>query len=191
MPYTKTHKDNTRKKILHSAFNLFTAKGFDGVTVNELMAHCGLTRGAFYAHFSGKSALYNEALKFAASSSKLSELKPSNISDKAWLGQLLDGYLSLNHVNGVRPCPLAFLATDIVTQDQEAKETYTHVYKGMNKAMIAYTKTFYPCHQDKVFSVTAMMIGAVAIARTLEDQTTVTKLLSACRLEAGKILGGI
>lgn len=191
MPYTKEHKDKTRKKILKSAFQLFTAKGFDGVTVNELMENCGLTRGAFYAHFSGKAALYNESLKFAASSSKLSELKPKSISDKAWLGQLLDGYLSLNHVNGIRPCPLAFLATDIVTQDQEAKETYTRVYEGMNKAIMAYVKTFYSCHQDEILSVTAMIIGAVAISRTLEDQETISKLLTSCRLEAGKILGGI
>ena len=191
MPYTKEHKDKTRKKILQSAFQLFTAKGFDGVTVNELMENCGLTRGAFYAHFSGKSALYNESLKFAASASKLSELKPNNISDKTWLGQLLDGYLSLNHVNGIRPCPLAFLATDIVTQDQEAKETYTKVYEGMNKAIMTYTKTFHSCHQDKILSVTAMIIGAVAISRTLEDQKTVVKLLTSCRLEVGKILGGV
>ncbi len=191
MPYTKEHKDKTRKKILQSAFQLFTAKGFDGVTVNELMENCGLTRGAFYAHFSGKSALYNESLKFAASSSKLSELKPNNISDKAWLGQLLDGYLSLEHVNGIRPCPLAFLATDIVTQDQEAKETYTRVYEGMNKAIMAYAKTFHSCQQGETLSVTAMIIGAVAISRTLENQATVVKLLTSCRFEAGKILGGI
>lgn len=191
MPYTKEHKDKTRKKILKSAFQLFTAKGFDGVTVNALMENCGLTRGAFYAHFSGKSALYNESLKFAASSSKLSELKPSNISDKMWLRQLLDGYLSLSHVNGLRPCPLAFLATDIVTQDQEAKETYTRVFEGMNHAIMAYAKTFRSCQQGEVLSVSAMIIGAVAISRTLEDQEAAVKLLNSCRLEAGKILGGI
>ena len=191
MSYSKEHKNKTRKKILKSAFQLFTAKGFDGVTVNELMENCGLTRGAFYAHFSGKSALYNESLKFAASSSKLSELKPNNISDKAWLGQLLDGYLSLNHVNGIRPCPLAFLATDIVTQDQEAKETYTRVYEGMNKTIMDYTQTYSSCNENEILSVTSMIIGAVAISRTLEDQKTVIKLLTSCRLESGKILGGV
>ena len=191
MPYTKEHKEKTRKKILQSAFQLFTEKGFDGVTINELMENCSLTRGAFYAHFSGKSALYNESLKFAASSSTLSELKPDNISDKEWLGQLLDGYLSLNHVNGVRPCPLAFLATDIMTQDQEAKETYARSYEGMNKAIMAYAETFSACQPNDILSVTAMIIGAVAIARTLEDQKTILKLLTSCRIEAGRILGGV
>ena len=155
------------------------------------MENCGLTRGAFYAHFSGKAALYNESLKFAASSSKLSELKPKNISDREWLGKLLDGYLSLDHVKGIRPCPLAFLATDIVTQNQEAKETYSGVYEGMNKTIMAYVKTFYSCHQDKILSVTSMIIGAVAISRTLGDEEIILKLLTSCRLEAGKILGGI
>ncbi len=191
MPYTKEHKEKTRKKILQSAFKLFTGKGFDGVTVNELMEDCHLTRGAFYAHFSGKSELYNESLKFAASSSKLSELKPSNTSDKEWLGLLLDGYLSLDHVNGIRPCPLAFLATDIVTQDEEAKRTYARVYDGMNKAIMTYTDNYSPCNKGEILSVTAMIIGTIAISRTLSDQATVIKLLTSCRFEAGKILGGI
>ena len=187
MPYSKEHKNLTRTKILKSAFQLFTDKGFEGVTVNTLMESCGLTRGAFYAHFSSKSDLYSESLKFAASSSMLLELKPTNISNKVWLGQLLDEYLSLNHVNGVKPCSLAFLATDIVTQDQQAKETYTGVYERMNKAI----KTYTCCNQDEILSVTAMIIGAVAIARTLQDQKTIFKLLTSCRAEAGKILGGI
>ena len=56
---------------------------------------------------------------------------------------------------------------------------------------MAYTKTFLFCHQDEILSVTAMIIGAVAISRTLEDQEAVLKLLTSCRLEAGKILGGL
>ena len=83
------------------------------------------------------------------------------------------------------------LVIQVVTQDQEAKETYTRVYEGMNKAIMAYAKTFHSCKQSETFSVTAMIIGAVAISRTLEDQTAVSKLLASCRIEAGKILGGI
>jgi AcrR family transcriptional regulator len=55
MPYTKEHKENTHKKILESAFRLFTVKGFNSVTVDQVMNGCGLTRGAFYAHFTSKA----------------------------------------------------------------------------------------------------------------------------------------
>lgn len=191
MPYSKEHKNETREKILKSAFELFTIKGFNGVTVDDLMKNCGLTRGAFYAHFSGKSDLYNESLKFAAYTSRLSKLKPNNLSSKDWLSKLLDEYLSLEHIHGESPCPLAFLATDIVTQNAETKETYENVYQGMNNILLNYTKTFSHCKKEDVLSVTAMIIGAVAISRTLNDTATMTTLLSSCRLEAGRILGGV
>ena len=191
MPYSKQHKENTRKEILASAFKLFTAKGFDGVTVNELMEHCGLTRGAFYAHFESKAALYSESIKFAAATSKLSEHKPDDVSDKAWLTYLLDGYLSVEHVNGNRPCPLAFLATDIVTRDAEARLAYARAYEGFNKGIMKYVNSYTTCDKDEMLSLTAMIIGAVAISRTIDNKNVVKKLLASCRQEAGLKLGGI
>jgi len=191
MPYSKQHKQQTRNQILDSAFKLFSAKGFEGVTVNELMEDCGLTRGAFYAHFPSKVALYGESIRFAASVSRLTEIKPDNISDKAWLTQLLNGYLSIEHVNGSNPCPLAFLATDVTTQDAEAKLAYARTYAGMNKAIMAYANSYTDCDEDEILSLTAMIIGAVAIARTIEDKKTVKKLLVSCRQDAGTKLGGI
>lgn len=191
MPYTKEHKKSTRKRILESAFRLFTVKGFDNVTVNGVMRDCGLTRGGFYAHFNSKAALYRESLIFAANSTKLAELKPDSATDKEWLCLLLDGYLSLEHVRGEYPCPLAFLATDIVMHDEETKATYANIYAGMNKAIFEYARSYVNCDENDILSVTAMLIGAVAIARTIENQSSARKLLQACRREAGLKLGGI
>lgn len=191
MPYTKEHKDHTRKLILGSAFELFTAKGFDQVTVNEIMENCHLTRGAFYAHFSSKSSLYSESITFAAATSRLTEPKPKNISEKIWLRQLLDGYISIEHVNGERACPLAFLATDVVTRDMDAKLAYSKAYSGFNKIIMTYANCYTTCNEDEILSLTAMIIGAVAISRTMTSQKDIKKILSSCRREAGIKLGGI
>ena len=191
MPYTKAHKHNTRIKILETAFRLFAVKGFDGVTVNIIMNDSGLTRGAFYAHFTSKANLYSESLKYSASSSNLTKLKPDGVSDKEWLCILLDGYLSLAHVQGKHPCPLAFLATDINTRNEETKVVYAGVYEGMNKAIMVFAKSYTDCDEHDILSVTAMIIGAVAIARTMDNNSAVIKLLSACRREAGVKLGGV
>lgn len=191
MPYTKEHKDKSKNRILESAFKLFTAKGFDGVTVNELMENCNLTRGAFYAHFSSKSSLYSETIKFAAANSKLVELKPKDVSEKIWLRQLLDGYLSIEHVNGERPCPLAFLATDIVTKDSDARSAYAKAFTGFNRIIMAYANSYTNCDEDEILSLTAMIIGAVAISRTMENTKSIKKLLASCRQEARIKLGGI
>ncbi len=193
MPYTKEHKNKTREKILESSFKLFALKGFEGVTVNELMKNCGLTRGAFYAHFSSKAELYSESLKFAASGTKLASFKPEDIPSKKWLALLLDEYLSLEHVRGEHTitCPLAFLATDINMQDDEIKSAYSDVYYGMHSTIMKYATSYTDCDQHDILSVTTMIIGAVAIARTLPDQESIMALLTACRREAGLKLGGI
>ncbi|EPJ50042.1 MAG: TetR family transcriptional regulator [Osedax symbiont Rs2] len=191
MPYTKEHKQQTRDKILRSAYDLFTANGFDGVTVNQLMHSCKLTRGAFYAHFSSKAELYSEAIKYWASSSKLAGLKPDQLSGQQWLAKLLDGYLSIEHVNGTTPCPLAFLATDIVTRDVTARLAYANVYQGMNQAIMSFCNSYTKCDSKQILALTAMIIGAVAIARTMDDEQSIVSLLEACRKEAGLKLGGI
>ena len=55
MPWTTEHKQKSREKILSSAARLFTKKGFDAVSIDDVMRLAGLTRGAFYAHFKSKS----------------------------------------------------------------------------------------------------------------------------------------
>lgn len=191
MPYSKTHKAKTREDILKSARSLFSTKGFNAVTVNDVMSDCSLTRGAFYGHFSSKSELYSEALKFSATHSELAKIKPEGLSPKKWLSQLLDGYLSTGHVNGDNPCPMAFLATDIVSRDKTTKRAYAHSFKSMNKIIMKYAGPDVPCNENDVLSLTSMIIGAVAVSRTIEDQHLVKNILDSCRQQARIILGGI
>lgn len=191
MPYSKEHKERTRKNILKSAHALFSTKGFSAVTVNEVMIDCSLTRGAFYAHFNSKSDLYSEALKFSATNSELAKMKPKETSSKEWLSQLLNGYLSIEHVKGEKPCPLAFLATDIVSRDKTAKKAYARTYKNMNKIIMDYAGADVPCDKEDILSLTSMIIGAVAVSRTIDDQSLVKNILTSCRQQARLILGGI
>lgn len=191
MPYSQEHKEKTRKKILNSARELFSKRGFDSVTVNEIMEACSLTRGAFYAHFSGKSNLYSEALKYSAMNSELTKKKPKNISSKQWLSQLLDAYLSVEHVRGEEPCPLAFLATDIVSRDKAAKDAYAEAYKKMNEIIMDYAGVDATCKEGNIISLTSMIIGAVAISRTIDDRRSVENILRSCRQQTRLILGEI
>ena len=54
MPYTAKHKKNTRARIVECARKLFNRRGFVEVSIDEIMAEAGLTRGGFYNHFNNK-----------------------------------------------------------------------------------------------------------------------------------------
>ena len=51
-----------RIRILAAAARLFRQRGFDDVTVAEVMKDAGLTHGAFYGYFPSKEALIAEAV---------------------------------------------------------------------------------------------------------------------------------
>ncbi len=52
----------TRERLLESSAQLFAAKGYHGVSIEELGANIGLTGPAIYRHFPTKSALLAEML---------------------------------------------------------------------------------------------------------------------------------
>ena len=58
MPYRPDHKARTRARIVEAARRLFNRHGFEQVTIDQIMAAAGLTRGGFYHHFDSKDQLY-------------------------------------------------------------------------------------------------------------------------------------
>ena len=189
MPYSKEHKAETRQKILDSAISLFSTKGFDQVSIDDLMNHAGLTRGAFYAHFKNKQTIYSKAIIAGAKKSRIMITNPAEINDNEWTKDLLFGYLSEEHINQeISPCPLAFLVTDIANNEKEVKATYTRMYKHLNKAIQTQLKNKSKQAEKDILATTAMMIGAVAIGRALTDTSTTKKLLDSCRTKAVDIL---
>src|SRR5882757_4114334 len=63
MPYTPAHKARTRTRIVEGARGLFNRRGFEQVTIDDVMAEAGLTRGGFYNHFRSKNELYAEVVR--------------------------------------------------------------------------------------------------------------------------------
>jgi AcrR family transcriptional regulator len=51
-------KEQTRARLLQAAAKVFAAKGYFGSAVDDVAEAAGLTKGAVYAHFRTKEALY-------------------------------------------------------------------------------------------------------------------------------------
>jgi len=53
-----TEKFNVKEKIMSKALELFSAKGYEGVSVNELTAAAGITKPTLYYYFGSKEGLF-------------------------------------------------------------------------------------------------------------------------------------
>lgn len=176
MGWSAEQKQKTRHKILTSAAELFTRDGFEKVGINNVMQHAGMTRGAFYNHFSSKSELYAEAILTAAMEAQERVKRSSDIS----YSHLIEQYLSLTHRKGeIFRCPLAFLTTDVNQRDEHVRDAYTKVLKGfihnIGKVDDSSSST------EEAMQKAVLMIGAIAISRAINDEEYAEKLLTSCR----------
>lgn len=68
MPEPRTDKaKNTRERIVRSATQLISVKGYFHTTVDDVLAAARLTKGGFYAHFDSKEALGRAVIEHATS----------------------------------------------------------------------------------------------------------------------------
>src|SRR5438445_9442976 len=110
--YDKTHKDETRRRIIDRAGQRLKSDGIDGSGIAGLMADAGLTNGAFYAHFGSKNDLVANVVaeELGAQRDRLSALPPGRAALEAFVRE----YLSPQHRDlPGEGCPSAALLDEI------------------------------------------------------------------------------
>lgn len=181
MPWPKEQKQRSRERIVNSAYGLFAARGYDNVTIGDVMREAQLTHGAFYSHFDSKQALYAEAIVSGARGSALAKLGMDAFGDDVPLNQLLASYLDPAHARREEyPCPLAFLATDVANREEEVRAAYTDVFKRLVALIRKELPGDSPSPRSRALALSALMVGGVAVARALDDERSAESLLSAC-----------
>jgi len=61
---------NTKLALVLAAGELFSGKGFDGITTREIAIKAGVKLGSMHYHFGSKEALYVETFRYALAKSK-------------------------------------------------------------------------------------------------------------------------
>ncbi|MEM9104093.1 MAG: TetR/AcrR family transcriptional regulator [Pseudomonadota bacterium] len=170
MPYTAQHKQATRARIVESAHHLFNRRGFADVSIDEIMAEAGLTRGGFYNHFRAKEDLYVETLMaYAAARQADNDDIPGCGADAA--RTLIRRYISSGHLEDVDGhCPLMALPSDVSHAGPDARAAYRKVLQ----AMVGYFENSLE-QQDglsarqRALALSATCVGAMVLARTIDD----------------------
>lgn len=174
MAWQEQHKQQSRERILHVAAASFARFGYSQVGINDVMRDAGLTRGAFYAHFASKADLYAQALIYAGEQVAGSFDQPSHSFENFVKAYLHEDNLTERGM----ACPLACLVSDVAHCDAPVKLTYTQIFK----CLLAHLRKL-NAHKntDEILADVVMMIGAVAVARTLTDTELAQRILHGCQ----------
>ena len=172
MPYTPEHKAQTRERIVESARRLFNLHGFAGVSIDEIMADAGLTRGGFYNHFDTKEDLYAEvvthALSCRASARESADIEKMKAQGANIAHQFIAAYLSREHFeNRETCCPLMALPSDVARGGEPVKRAYRQVLEYMIRNLEKGLSG--PEARERAMALAALCIGGMAVSRALDD----------------------
>ncbi len=138
---------------------MFRERGFQDVTVAEVMKAAELTHGAFYSHFESKDALMAAATEYAMEDSLARWQRTSGTAKEraAWVGR----YLSTEHRDNLATgCAIAALSGEI-RHEPAVKEVFTAKLKAIVEEMGG-------DRAEAILKLSAM-VGALAIARAVSD----------------------
>jgi AcrR family transcriptional regulator len=122
MRYSQSRKEDTRQLLLEKGAAEIKRAGFAATGVDRLMQAAGLSGGALYAHFPGKTALLVAIVQAElAKSVRMLTGKPEVPAAEA-LERCLGRYLSLEHVQHPESgCILPALAAELGRASPEVK----------------------------------------------------------------------
>jgi TetR/AcrR family transcriptional regulator, transcriptional repressor for nem operon len=179
MGHSKRAKDASHDRILSVAARRFRERGFDGVSIADLMTEAGLTHGGFYKHFPSRDALLVEATARCFRDARLGLTRSMEKARGRGLEALLESYLSSEHEKDPGSgCPVAALAVDI-SRTAATRQTFAPVFAVYVDRVASMLDGPEETRPGRAAAIICAMAGAIAIARALGDSRVVPNVLAA------------
>jgi TetR/AcrR family transcriptional regulator, transcriptional repressor for nem operon len=186
MKVSKAKAAEHRKDMLEAASRLFRERGFDGIGIPEIASAAGLTHGAFYTHFASKDAICAEAIEEAIGHA-IAPIEGARGSRDA-LGRFVNFYLSTPRVaDRGGGCPIAALSGDVPRRSAIIGGAFERALRRLVDSVASlFPKATAPSVRQTALATTAMLVGAVILARAVGDQRFRDEILEAARAVALK-----
>ncbi|GAA5023079.1 TetR/AcrR family transcriptional regulator [Streptomyces siamensis] len=169
-----------RDAIVVSAGQQFRKRGFDDVTIADVMKAAGLTHGGFYGYFASKEALAAAVCErgIADSVAAVDAMAPQGNEGRApnaepLLHQFVRDYVSARHRDGPEDgCSVAALAHHGGRSSAEIQHILASGIKGMAESLSRLRELDAPDRGPRPepdFATLSTMIGALALSRAVAD----------------------
>ena len=177
MKVSREQVAENRRRILDAAAQLFRERGFESVTVAEVMNAAGLTHGGFYGHFDSKEALIDAAMAHELSTRRSGRASLENP------GRYADSYLSRQHRENISSgCPFSALGTEVARASPAVRHTMT---ESLRRWIDAYTPASQGASAQErrrnAIAAVSSMVGAMVLARIADDERLSDEILAAAR----------
>jgi TetR/AcrR family transcriptional regulator, transcriptional repressor for nem operon len=172
MRYPAEETAAKHERIVKEASRLFRERGFENVTVGEVMKAAGLTHGAFYAHFGSKQQLEEATVAYGQALS--ASRARSHGATKKGRQAYAERYLNRRHRdNPGDGCTMAALGQEIARSTPELKTAFE---RGLEEILSAGGGD----RRNAIFQ-TAALVGGVVLARAVQDARLSDEILEAVR----------
>jgi TetR/AcrR family transcriptional regulator, transcriptional repressor for nem operon len=179
---TKFQKDQ-REQILASTATLLKTKGVNGMSIGEIMAHAGLTHGAFYWYFSSKEELLCEATAYSLARGRgqwFADLASDEIRD--YIVLLLGRYLRPEHRDNIKTaCPIAATGTELSRMDKNTQAIVSKEISSISNEIEQCLREFGEDETEmKSHALMALCVGGLILSRLANTETS-DQILRDCR----------
>jgi TetR/AcrR family transcriptional repressor of nem operon len=166
-----------RARILAAAARLFRLRGFEDVTVAEVMKEAGLTHGAFYGHFPSKEALIAGAIEWVLAPA------PDGAGTRMRAAAYADGYLSARHRDDpASGCTFSALGAEAARRSPDLRRVMTESTRRQIDRFSAEAEGD-AAHEKRRAAIAAWsgMVGAMVLARIVDDDKLSEEILAETR----------
>lgn len=183
---SRDQMDRNRQTIEEVSARLFREQGLKGLSVDDLMAAAGLTRGGFYGHFASKDALAAIACAraFEQSLGRWRSRIKGQPDPSAAFKAIVAGYLSKRSRDDPgHSCPAAALAGD-VAREASHKPVHAAFVTGIKQhleLLQALELPIEPAGRQKALIRFATLVGALVLSRATSGDALSQEFLAAAQ----------
>lgn len=175
MRVSKEKSADNRQRILTAAAQLFRERGLSGVGVDALTDAAGLTHGSLYSQFGSKERLAAEAFSHALSTSS------ERMSKAGTLDEYVARYLSADHRERRGDgCVMAALVGEMPRQGATLRQRFTDAVRAATLRIAGLLPKRHTT-DDEALAILATMVGALGLARAVDDPELADRILAAGR----------
>jgi TetR/AcrR family transcriptional regulator, transcriptional repressor for nem operon len=182
---SKAQQARNRERVVGAAARLLRERGIEGIGVDALAEAAGLTHGAVYSHFGGKDDLAAAAVAraFSDSASEWQAAGERGESGTGAFNELVRHYVSRIHRDDPsHGCAMAAIGPDARRHGRKVRRAFSEgAIRSIEIVAAACEGATADQRREQAIAVLAAMVGAIVIARAVEDRELSDRILLTVR----------